>query len=208
MITARKGSLRGVYWAIFALLLLDACAPSFNNIRVDNIPITLSYIEDQKISIESVIEDANTQVQEYVPGAYASDLTFLGNCKSLSGLDGTLNIIFFRAEKGKFYNQIIVGTASINMSEQVMHMHFEDRTEQYPSTKEPPILSENMLSLQDVAVIAQQHLDSLSLSNCDTTLNYIEDYWLITCTEPGSGALGAQIYEFRIDSATLEIVSE
>lgn len=198
-------SLARINWMMLSLLLVSGCLPKFTPVQVDDIPITLRQPNEQILSMKTIVENADTQVQKYVPGAYASDLTFLGSCESLSNLDGTLNIIFVKTEQKRFYSQIIVGTISIDTTTQTMEMHFEDHTEHYPSTNSPSVLSEDLLDLHEVAGIAQRHIESLNLASCDVTINYIGDHWLVVCTEAGSGPLGFRICKFEIDSTTLEI---
>ncbi len=190
--------------ACLIFLSLNACASTFKPVYATGIPISLP--DTSYITMDTILMQVDQQVQKYVPGAYASSLTFLGQCEDLDEMVGKINIGYVRIDrKFRLRARVIVGIVSIDKLNETMEMQFEDHTEHYPLTIPPSALAENLL-LFDVAKLANNHIESLAVSNCDITLTYLGDTWHVLCTESGSGPLGAWLCAFEIDNVTLQIL--
>ena len=186
------------------LCLLNACASGFKPIEITDIPLALP--ENQNVTMRTILTQTEEQVQQYVPGAYASSLTFLGQYEGLDQALGKINIGYVRVDRRfGLRSRVIVGMLSVDTLTYTMEMRFEDHTKHYPSARAPHILPED-LPLLSVTRLAYSHIDGLGITDCDITLTYLRDVWHVLCTEPGSGPLGARKCAFEIDSVTMQVL--
>ncbi len=200
-----KTLIQCVFWSLLVSLLVPACVPRFETIRMTGLPASVSQPGTPGVDVGTVLANARYQVQQVLPNSYLASFTFSGKCEGLPGLHGTINLRFIQVRSGILRRQVLSGAASVNTIEETMDLRFEDISAYYPSTV--PLVLDDGLSVAEVGTIAHKYIATLELPNCDVILTRLEETWLVVCTQPGSGVLGPRVCEFEIDALTGQIIT-
>lgn len=120
-------------------------------------------------------------------------------------LHGEINLGFVEVQRGVLRQRVLSGLVSIDTVRKTKNIRFADHSNYYPSTT--LLKLQKGLTVEEIAVIAQEQISSLSVASCDVSIvNLSDDRWHVARTESGSGPLGRRMCEFEINSSTGQIV--
>ena len=187
------------------LLSATACTPRFDPAQITGLTAIVSQSGSSAVDMGVVLMDAQYVVRQTLPNAYLNSLTFLGKCSNLSQLHGEINLGFVEVQRGVLRQRVLSGLVSIDTVGKTKNIRFADHSNYYPSTTFLKL--QKGLTVEKIAVIAQEQITSLSVASCDVSIvNLSDDRWQVVCTESGSGPLGRRMCEFEINASTGQIV--
>ena len=161
--------------------LLVAC--SKNGTKLDNIPIVVSQPDAHAVDINIVIDNAHQEVEKILPGANLTFLSLVAECKSLSELQGEINLFFSQTRLTFFGERVFTARVTINTTQQKMRMEIQDETEQYLSTE---LLELTGISTLEIANALETYLDAAGECNDTVVLARAATIgpWGVRCGAP------------------------
>src|SRR5258706_15007100 len=111
MMTIRLMNINGGWQGIRVLLAMVcilasalACSGTRGQAQSD-VPISVSVSGSDTVDIETVISNTQKLIQEQLPGAYPTFISFVGDCANLSSLRGKVNLDFVMSERPLLISQ-------------------------------------------------------------------------------------------------------
>lgn len=162
------------------ILLLSACATSFQETTVTNIPVAVSKQGTQGVNLDVIRDVAEQRVRSTLSGAYFQGMVFSGKCQDLPQLQGKVVLIFAQVRPAIPGQQVVRAFASINTDQKTMDIHYVDESEAYPLTERREFSGDR--TFKEIADAVYQQITELGLSDCDVTLTQVEDdAWDVRC---------------------------
>ncbi|RMD59660.1 hypothetical protein D6833_11115, partial [Candidatus Parcubacteria bacterium] len=98
--------------SLWLLLLVSACASSFQDVKVTNVPVTVFKPGTQDVDADVVFEAVAQRIRKTLPNAYFQGMVFSGRCQDLPRLQGELVLTFVQVKVAIPRRQVVLATAS------------------------------------------------------------------------------------------------
>jgi hypothetical protein len=150
---------------------------------VTDAPISILDAETQEISVEVLLNSAQTETEKILPGAYLTFFSFVGHCEDLPQLKGQVMLNFVQESSAVLGTRISIARVSIDTNQQTLNLEAKDETSHYPST-EP--LELNGKDVKEIAIILHDYLVSTNRCGGTVVLARAETngLWGVRCGPP------------------------
>ncbi len=190
---------------LLLLLLLGGCGLNKKNEvnKVIGIPIELSKPTEEGIDFESILEQVDKTVKEYMPEGQYRRVIYKGKCEDISIGEGELVFQYIQVKPRFFSLKPIVlrATAIVNTQLASLDLSIRDESEHYPNINVYPKLgNEDFFKILN---IVDGQIKSEGITNCDVEIVQLEESWAVECDPLNEKERGCQ---FSIDSNSFEVL--